>query len=722
MFSGLGRFAARRRWWVIAGTLVFVLFGGIWGTSVFGAMTGGAGFDDPSSESVRADEVLQGPLGRYAPDVVVLYESTDRTVDDAQFASAVKQAVATVPQGAVTSIRSFWSENDPAFVSRDRHATYVAVQLPSTTDQGRVTELKAIKDGLADAPGLTVKFGGVTAMTAQVNAHTGRDILVAELVSMPLLIILLVIVFRSLVAAAIPLLTGIVVALGSFTLLKIITSFADISTFAINVVTMLGFGLAIDYGLFMVSRFREELAAGRTVDDAVARTTATAGRTVAYSGLTVAAVLACLVLFPARFLSSMGYAGVSVVLFAVVSSLTLLPAVLRFAGQRINSLRLPLPRRRQREADGTGWYRTAKRTMRKPVLSTVGILVVLVALGLPFLGVNWARPAEWVLPRGEDAREVTKALDADFTANPAKIATVVVRLPGSADGAKSAVEDYAARVGAVPGITSAKVTGTHENLARVTLGYSLDPMSREAPAVVDAVRAVPPPAGATTLVTGMPASRVDIVRMIESRLPWMGLAVLVVSFVVMFFAFGSVVLPLKSAVFNLLSLSASFGAIKLIFQDGWLSGLLGFDPIGAVDINFPVLVVAIAFGLAMDYEVFLLSRIREAWDRTGDVDESIAVGLQKTGRIITNAAVLFIAVVVGFLFSGIVFMKMIAVGLIIAVIVDATIVRGLLVPATMKLLGKWAWWSPAPLARWWQNRGLGEVAEPEREPQPTLVG
>jgi RND superfamily putative drug exporter len=484
MFSGLGRFAARRRWWVIAGTLVFVLFGGIWGTSVFGAMTGGAGFDDPASDSVRADELLHGPLGRYAPDVVVLYESADRTVDDAQFSSAVQKAVATVPQGSVTSIRSFWSENDPAFVSRDRHSTYVAVQLPSTTDQGRVTELKAIQEGLKDAPGLTVKFGGVTSMTAQVNAHTGRDILVAELISVPLLMLLLLIVFRSLIAAAIPLLTGIVVALGSFTLLKIITYFADISTFAINVVTMLGFGLAIDYGLFMVSRFREELASGRTVDDAIARTTATAGRTVAYSGITVAAVLACLVMFPARFLSSMGYAGVSVVLFAVVSSLTLLPAVLRFAGQRINSLRLPLPRRRN--TDGTGWYRLAKGTMRRPVLSTMGILVVLVALGLPFLGVNWARPAEWVLPRGEDAREVTKALDANFDANPAKIATVVVRLPGSAQGAESALDDYANRVAAVPGITSAEVTGTHDNLARVTLGYKFDPMSREAPDTVAA--------------------------------------------------------------------------------------------------------------------------------------------------------------------------------------------------------------------------------------------
>jgi RND superfamily putative drug exporter len=256
----------------------------------------------------------------------------------------------------------------------------------------------------------------------------------------------------------------------------------------------------------------------------------------------------------------------------------------------------------------------------------------------------------------------------------------------------------------------------------VTLGYKFDPMSREAPDTVAAVRALPPPDGATTLMTGMPASRVDIVQMILSRLPWMGLAVLLVSFVVMFFAFGSVVLPLKSAVFNLLSLSASFGAIKLIFQDGWLSGLLAFDPIGAVDINFPVLIVAIAFGLAMDYEVFLLSRIREAWDRTGDVEESIAVGLQNTGRIITNAALLFVAVVLGFMFSGILFMKMIAVGLIVAVIVDATIVRGLLVPATMKLLGKWAWWSPAPLERWWRNRGLGEAAEPEHKPQPTPVG
>ncbi|GAA0913871.1 MMPL family transporter [Nonomuraea longicatena] len=694
MFSSMGRVMARRRWWVVVAALALALVGGIWGSGVFATLTGGAGFDDPGSESIRADEILAGPLGRQAVDVVVLYESDRLTVDDPAFSGPVKQAIERVPRDGITRLESFWSNGGADFVSKDRRATYVAVQLTAADDQARVTELKRIA-GAFEAPGLNVRFGGTTAMTEQVNARTGSDIATAELLSMPLLLILLGFVFRNVVAASVPVVVGLVGALGSFVVLRVLTFFLPISSSVINVITILGLGLAIDYALFMISRFRDELATGVSVEEAVERTTATAGRTVAFSGLAVAISFAGLAVFPSRFLTSMGYAGVSVVVFTVLGSLTLLPALLRFAGHRIGRAR---PR-----AEAGRWYRAARAMTRRPLVGTLALATVLLGLGAPMLGANWARPAEWVLPSDADARAVTKTLDTGFAANPAKIMTMVVQ-PVPAD-----LPQYATRLDAVPGVDSAEVTGTHGDQARITLRYAMEPMSPQARETVEGLRAVPAPQGSTALLTGMPASRVDIVNMIGERAVWMVLFVALVSFVVLFLAFGSVLLPLKSVVMNLLSLSAAFGAITLIFQHGYLSDLLGFEPVGAVDANFPVLIVAIAFGLAMDYEVFLLARVREHYDRTGDPAESVALGVRDTAAIITNAALLLGVVVCGFLLSSITLMKMIGVGLIIAIAVDATLVRALLVPATMGLLGHAAWWAPAPLARWWRRHGIRET-------------
>ncbi|WP_211767465.1 MMPL family transporter [Kutzneria sp. CA-103260] len=721
MFSALGAFVVARRRWVLIGTLIFLVFAGVWGAGAFSGFSGSAGFDDPGSQSSQADALLAGPLGTGGTDVVVLYQNPNQTVDDPQFAAPVQKALASVPRAGVARLDSYWTTHDPAYVSADKHSTYVEVQFRTTDDPTRITALRQIKSSFA-APGFQVRFGGYTAMIDQINAQTSRDIGLAEGVSLPILFLLLILMFRSLVAASLPLAVGITAAVGSLAVLRGVMYFVDLYTFAINVVTILGLGLAIDYALLMVNRFREELAAGRTVEAAVRRTVSTAGRTVVFSGLAVAISFIGLALFPSRFLESMGYAGVATVLFAVISSLTVLPALLRVVGTRVNSLRIPLPRRRSAAAltdERQGrWYKIAQAVMRRPLVSTVGIVVVLVLLGTPFLGVNWARPGDWVLPVNSDARAVTQVLGSQFTVDPSKTVTGVVTFSGAADTSQAA--DFAQRLGAVDGVTSAKVTGSNGNLARVTLGYRMDPMSPQAETMVRDIRSVSPPAGTQALFTGMPASRVDIQQMIVSRLPWLALFVALVSFVVMFLAFGSVVLPLKSLVMNLLSLSASFGAIKLIFQDGWLSGPLNFVPVGAVDINFPVLIVAVAFALSMDYEVFLLSRVREQYARTGDTTESMALGLQRTAKIITSAALLLVVVTGGFVLSQVTLMKMIGVGLVIAIVVDATIVRGLLVPATMRLLGKWAWWAPAPMARWWQRHGIREDDEPDpvaaREP------
>ncbi|WP_131738944.1 MMPL family transporter [Actinomadura roseirufa] len=721
MFALLGRMAARRRWWVVAGTVVLVIVAGVWGTGVFRSLTGGSGFDDPNSESVHANRVLEGPLGRHVADVVVLYRDPSRTVDDPAFSGPVQRAVAGLPAGSAKWLQTYWSTHDDAFVSRDRHATYVALQLPSDDEQERVKQLKALKKNF-QVPGMRVTFGGLTSMTQQVNQQSLRDVARAEMFSMPLLLLLLVLVFRSAVAAALPFVVGVTVAFGSLVALRLITFFSEISTFAVNVVTLFALALTIDYGLLIVNRFREELARGLPVEDAVERTVATAGRTVLFSGLTVAASLTCVIVFPSRFMHSMGYAGVCVALFSVLGSLTLLPALLTFAGHRVDSLRVPLPGRRRPDTAHGRWYALARTVMRRPLAVTAGVVVLLVALGLPFLSANWARPGDWVQPRNGEARSVTRELATRFTADPAKVMTVAVELPGPADlpGTRAALDDYAHRLDAVPNVDGGRVTGTSGTTARITLGYSIDPMSRAARTMVSKVRAEAPPQGARASVTGMPASRVDIVHMVSSRLPWMALFVGLVSFAVLFLAFGSVVLPLQSVALTVLSLSAALGAIRLIFQDGYLDGVLDFVPIGAVDVNFPLLVVVIAFGVAMDYEVFLVARIKEEWDRTGDLEESVALAVQRTARIVTSAALLLCVVVGGFVFSQITVMKMIGVGVVLAVLVDATLVRGLLLPATIKLIGPRLWWSPRPLARWWGRHGAGRHEATHTPPVPDL--
>ncbi len=677
MFGALGRFAVRHRRLVLLGALLFTVVAGVWGVGVFGRLGGGAGFDDPGSPSSHADRLLAGPLGRHTADVVVLYESDRLTVDDPAFAGPVRRALDALPRQDVVRLESYWSTGSPGFVSEDRHATYVTVQFRSPDDQERVRALRGIRDRF-QVEGLTVRFGGITAMTDQVNSTIARDIGLAEAISVPILLILLAVVFRSLLAAALPLAVGVVAALGTMAVLRLVTLVADVSTFAIQVVTVLGLGLAIDYALLAVTRFREELGRGASVATAVERTTATAGRTIAFSGAVVALSFAGLAVFPSRFLLSMAYAGAATVVLAVLTSLTVLPALLAAIGPRAG--RRGLGRARP-AASGERWYRLAHAVMRRPLASALAVVAVLVALGLPFLGVNWARPGDWVLPSGADARTVTRELSERFTADPAKIVTAVVEAPRAQDGAaldraaldRAALDGYAARLDAVSGVESASVTGTTGTLARITLGYAMDPMSREAARMVEDLRAVPPPAGAVASFTGMPASRVDIVDMVVSRLPWMALFVAVVSIALMFLAFGSVILPIKSVLLNLLSLSASFGAIKLIFQDGRLAGLLGFEPVGAVDVNFPVLIVAIAFGLAMDYEMFLLARVREERERGADPAEAMARALARTAGVVTSAALLVAVSVAGFAFSSVTIMKMIGVGLVIAVAVDATI-------------------------------------------------
>ena len=543
--------------------------------------------------------------------------------------------------------------------------------------------------------------------------------------------VLLVVIFGSVAAASLPLAIGVTAILGAFTALRAFTLVTDVSVFSINVITILGLGLAIDYGLFMVSRFREELAHGLSTEDAVVRTMATAGRTVAISGLTVAISLAGLLIFPQVFLRSMGFGGMAAVLVAMVAALTLLPALLAVLGPRVDALSVRrLPWRRGRparppvEAGHGAWARIARSVMRRPVLYAVSIVALLLVLGLPFLRVAFGGVDARVLPAGTESRVVAETVDRDFSRNAASPIEAVVTLPAPADSTagRAALGSWVASARTVPGVTSAEVTGTAATTARVSLGYDADPISAEARELVQRVRDLPAPPGGAVLVGGQTAELVDLLDSVGGLLPWMGLIVVGTTFVLLFLAFGSVVVPVKAVVMNVLSLSASFGAIVWIFQDGNLSGLLDFTPTGTLEATQPILVLAIVFGLSMDYEVFLMSRIKEQYDLTGDNTEAVATGLQRTGRIITSAALLLIVVIGAFSLSGITFIKLIGVAMIIAILLDASVVRVLLVPATMRLLGRANWWAPAPLRRWHDRFGFSESGRgPRAGPPPSRV-
>jgi trehalose monomycolate/heme transporter len=732
MFEALGRVIYRRRRLVVALAVVFVVFAGVWGTGVFGAMTGG-GFEDPDSDSSRAVEVAAQALGRDSADIVVLYRSDDLTVDDPAYQAAVDESLRALPDGLVDRTTTFWNTGAPSFASTDRQSTFAVLQLRDGEDEAAIAQ---VRDDLA-APGFDVKIGGNAVINTDINGQVSADIARAESISLPILAVMLVIIFGSLAAASLPLAIGVTAILGAFTALRGFAMFTDVSIFAVNIVTIIGLGLAIDYGLFMVSRFREEIRRQPDVETALARTMATAGRTVAVSGVTVAVSLAGLLIFPQVFLRSMGFGGMSAVLVAMLAALTLLPALLAMLGPKVDALSVrPWLRRVFRRPVGapptenTGaWYRLAHIVMRRPIVFTVVTVALLIAMALPFLRVQFGGIDERALPAGTESRVVAETIRADFPEDPSGPIEVVMTLPDVVDSPTggAALQEYVAAVADVPGVDAATVTGAAGNTARVGIAYDGDPVDADARALVNEIRAVPAPPGAEVLVGGQSAVLTDLLESLGALLPWMALMVVTTTFVLLFLAFGSVVLPVKALIMNVLSIGASFGALVWIFQEGHLSGPLGFTPTGFVEATQPILVLAIIFGLSMDYEVFLMSRIREQYDLTGDNTAAVATGLQRTGGIITSAALLLIVVIGAFSLSGITFIKMIGVAMLIAVVVDATIVRILLVPATMRLLGRANWWAPGPLRRLYarygirEDDGAGEPAglpDPRREPEP----
>jgi len=735
MFESWGRLIYTHRRLVLGIAALVVVAAAVWGTRVFGALQSGGGFTAPGSQSQQESDLAAATFGRSTADVVVLYSSPRLTVHDAAFRGAVTRTLAALPRDRVQSTATYWSTGSPRFIGDSGHATYVVVQLAGGSDSARLKTYDAVNGDFA-APGLTSQVGGQVATFSAINKEVTADIGRAEFISMPVLLILMLLIFGSLAAASLPLAIGAIGILGSFAALRLLTLVTGVSIYSINITTILGLGLAIDYGLLSVSRFREELHRQPTTEDAVAATVASAGRTVAVSGVTVAVALAGLMLFPETFLRSMGYGGVATVLVDVLAALTVLPALLAVLGPRVNALRVRhragrpvgggvrgvVPPGQHSEQSG-GWNRLARSVMRRPVVYVVVIVVALLALAAPFRHITWGGTDARALPVGAPARVVTEALNRDFPGNPGSPIEALARFPGpaAAPARQAALVPYVHRLDHIAGVSAAQVTGVRGDMARIEVRYAADPSSVTARHIVTAVRAVPPPADGRVYVGGVTAQLVDELASLGHTLPWMALVICLATITALFLAFGSVVLPVKAIVMNAVSLSATFGVIVWIFQEGHLSGLLRFTPTGTIDPAMPILLLAIVFGLSTDYEVFLLSRVRERYDATGDNTAAVASGLQRTGRLITSLAFLLVIVVGAFSASGITFIKLLGVGMIVALIVDATIIRVLLVPATMRLLGRANWWAPGPLRHVYRRLGIREeqaaprpVAEPAR--------
>jgi RND superfamily putative drug exporter len=705
-----GRWAGlvvRFRWLILVGALLVILAGAAWGRGVFGVLTSG-GFDDPGSESARASQRIAATVGQQDVDLIVLCSNDTAPVDDPAFRRPVSELAATL-RGRPEVARVV-----TVMPSVDRHATYLAVTLRPADDDGKRLAYQALRPVLT-VPGIRTEVGGVVAFRSVVDETTRRDITRGELLALPVVLVLLLLIFRGLVAAATPLLIGILAILGALTVTRLIATVTDVSTFAVNTITLLGLGLAIDYSLLVVGRFREELRAGYATPDALARTMAAAGRTAVISGGTIALALASLAIFPQVFLRSMALGGAAAVLIATLGAVTVLPGLLAVLGPRINAGQVRLPRRRPRPASDTpapdGWARLAGSVMRHPVWYLAVVVVVLAGLAAPLLHARFAGGDERVLPPGSPVRTVSEQIAAQFPGgSPAPILVLV-------EGGTAQIQGLMGDITALPDVTGAHPVASRDGATLVSVTY---PGERTGPAAYRAVREIrglPTPGGLRVLVGGRPAQDVDLLASLGHRLPWMAALMALVTLILLFLAFGSVVLPVKAVLMNLVSIGASFGVLVWVFQDGHLAGLLGFTATGFLQPNVLVLVLAILFGLATDYEVFLLSRVRERWDATGDNTTAVASGLQRTGRIITSAALLLIVVVAGFTTGDLVFAKLIGIGMMTAIAVDATLVRAMLVPATMRLLGRWNWWTPARLAPLYRRYGISE-AEPAPSDEP----
>jgi RND superfamily putative drug exporter len=759
MFSAWGHLVYRFRW------AFLIVAGGLMVLSIFVSASGGdlkSGGIIQTSESGRAAKLIQDELPRSSgTSFTVVFASPTLTANDPAYKAAVTQALAAVRTDP--RVQEVLTAYDPgpqaaSLVSKDQHdlLAIVSVKDDSTTAGKYYPELRA----KITSDVLSVQATGYLAINHDFNTILESDLQRAEVVSLPLALILLLLVFGTVLAAMLPLGVGMLAVVGGIAATFALSHATDVSQYALNIVTLIGLGVAIDYSLFIVNRFREELARGLSVEDAIARSMSTAGRAITFSGLTVAIGLAGMFFYQGTFLASMGYAGALVVAIAVFYGLTFLPAVLSLLGPRVNSLRLSeLWRRIRRRPVSTAergpgmWHRLALAVMARPLAVLIPVLVFILLAGSPFLRLRLANGDVDMLPPSAESRVALHTITEGFPNQDQNSYQVVVHFTNGSSPLSpenvNALYDVSRRIAGLPGVLHVASivdlpnvpkaqypamyanptalppdlqAGIKQSIGKdiaVLTAYNADAIGSDASReLLKSIRAIAPPSGAELLVTGFTAYDVDAIDFILGKTPLAVGFVVAATYLVLFLLLGSVILPLKAVLMNFLSISASFGALVWIFQDGHLASQLNFTP-SSIDPTLPVIMFCIVFGLSMDYEVLLLSRMQEEYNRTHDNRHAVAEGLEKIGRLITGAAAIMVGVFLAFALADVVIIKAIGLGMAIAVAIDATLVRALVVPATMRLLGDLNWWAPRPLARLYRRLGLGEAHAPV---EPAAVG
>jgi len=698
MFNKLGSLIVAKSKLIFAIYLIAVILAGGIGSAVFGKLDSG-GYSDPKSDSAKAFTYLTDVFKVKDPAVVLVVETKDGITNPIAIASATKLENQVKTESGVDSTLSYWSAGGaPSLKSTDGKSAFLFI-FSDDVDWDNVQSLgkniQAKYDGKFED--LTVYASGTGVFAHAINSKISKDLKLSESISIPLTFILLVFVFGGLVASAMPLLVGVSAILGSFLVIYLLTFVTGVSIFALNLITGLGLGLGIDYALLIVNRFREELHAGRSVDESIKRTVNTAGKTVFYSGLTIVITLAALVLFPQMFLKSFGYAGVTVVVMAVLGALVALPALLAILGTRIDKLVVRKSSITPKE-DGR-WAQTARFVMRRPVAVVMLSLIVLTVLAAPIKNIVFSQVDSRVLPASNSAALASKIISDRFPGQEGNPIEIIVP-NGATMGTQ--INQYTNEIAQVPGIVRIGDSQVSGNDVRVTAIHSMGPRTPAAEVLIKEIRKIRAPEG--TLIGGVAADYADTQIGIAKTMPWALLWIAIGVLILLFVFTGSIILPIKAIILNILSLGATLGVITWIFVDGHLKWLVGdFTVTGSVDTGSIILVAVVAFGLSMDYEVFLLSRIKEEHDAGRSNVESVATGLQRSARIITAAAGLLAIVFASFMLSGVTSIKMLGFGVAFAILLDASLVRALLVPALMRLFGERNWWAPKAMKRFTIN-------------------
>jgi RND superfamily putative drug exporter len=738
--------AAPRR--ILAVAVLLMIGAAVFGVPVTKSLSAG-GFQDPTSESARATEVLTEKFGQ--GDMQFLFTVSAPGGANSPVARAAGTDIVKIIEASphAADVVSPWTSPPPVakdLINRDGSAGLVVAGLfGGENDAQKYAEslLETINtEVLPKHPDATVTAGGAAVVYSQINTQTEHDLLRMESIAIPLSFLVLVWVFGGLLAAALPMAVGALAIVGSMAVLRGITFVTDVSIFALNLSIAMGLALAIDYTLLIISRYRDELADGVEPHQALTRTMATAGRTVLFSAVTVALSMAAMVLFPMYFLKSFAYAGIATVAFAAFAAIIVTPAAIVFLGDRLDAFNVRHLVRRvfgrpeplAKSVEQQFWYRSTRAVMKRSLVIGLAGVTVLLLLGVPFLGVKWGMPDDRVLPSSASAHQVGEQLRDDFASNSDTAVTIV--LPDAEGLAPPDLERYAAELSRVQDVTAVTVptgtfvagdkvgppaaaAGSAEGSAYLTVGSSAPLFSDASATQLERLHDVATPDDRDVEFTGIAQVNSDSVDAIMERLPLVLGVIAAITFVLLFLLTGSVLLPLKALVLNVLSLTAAFGALVWIFQDGHFNAL-GTTSTGTLVANMPVLLFCIAFGLSMDYEVFLVSRIREFWlesDQTpADVDESVALGLARTAKVITAAALVMSISFAALIAAQVSFMRMFGVGLTLAVLVDATLVRMMLVPAFMHVLGRWNWWAPKPLVALHRKIGISEAGPPPRVP------